>query len=126
MRVYIDLVGEKIRWYFHHCGLVHFFNGHSFIGLEHTSMFPNGFYCRLLLDYGEGYLLTGLQKLLDRFEVENITLSKLTGAPRRIDKRLVDAKALREIIINAFAHNDYTYGMLPICEVFKNVSRNHN
>jgi predicted HTH transcriptional regulator len=52
--------------------------------------------------------------------VENITLSKLTGAAHRIDKRLVDAQCLREVVINAFAHNDYSYGMLPIFEVFQN------
>jgi len=72
------------------------------------------------IEYGNCCLITAIQRILDRFEVENITLSKLTGAPHRIDKRLVNAKCLREVIINAFAHNDYSYGMLPICEVFQN------
>jgi len=72
------------------------------------------------VEYGNCCLITAIQRILDRFEVENITLSKLTGAPHRIDKRLVNAKCLREVIINAFAHNDYSYGMLPICEVFQN------
>lgn len=72
------------------------------------------------IDYGYGCLITGLKKLLDRMGVENITLSKLTGAAERLDKRLVDNKSLREVIINAFMHNDYSTGMLPICEIFQN------
>ena len=71
------------------------------------------------MEYGNGCLITAIQRVLDRFEIENITLSKLTGAAHRIDKRLVDSKCLREVIINAFAHNDYSYGMLPIFEVFQ-------
>ena len=72
------------------------------------------------IEYGFGCIITAIQRVLDRFEIENITLSKLTGAAHRIDKRLVDNKCLREVIINAFAHNDYSYGMLPIFEVFQN------
>ena len=72
------------------------------------------------IDFGDRCLITGLKQLLDRMEVENITLSKLTGAAERIDMRLVDNKSMREVIINAFTHNDYSTGMLPICEVFQN------
>jgi len=72
------------------------------------------------IEYGNCCLITAIQRVLDRYEIENITRSTLTGAAHRIDKRLVDAKCLREIVINAFAHNDYSYGMLPICEVFQN------
>jgi predicted HTH transcriptional regulator len=72
------------------------------------------------IEYGHCCLVTAIQRVLDRYEIENITRSRLTGAAHRIDKRLVDAKCLREIVINAFAHNDYSYGMLPICEVFQN------
>ena len=72
------------------------------------------------IEYGNCCLITAIQRILDRFEIENITLSKLTGAAHRIDKRLVDDQCLREVIINAFAHNDYSYGMLPIFEVFQN------
>ena len=72
------------------------------------------------IEYGNCCLITAIQRILDRYEIENITRSTLTGAAHRIDRRLVDAKCLREIVINAFAHNDYSYGMLPICEVFQN------
>jgi len=72
------------------------------------------------IEYGNCCLITAIQRILDRYNIENITLSKLIGTAHRIDKRLVDAKCLREIVINAFAHNDYSYGMLPIFEVFQN------
>ena len=72
------------------------------------------------IEYGNCCLITAIQRILDRYDIENITLSKLTGTAHRTDKRLVDAKCLREVVINAFAHNDYSYGMLPIFEVFQN------
>jgi predicted HTH transcriptional regulator len=72
------------------------------------------------VEYGDCCLVTAIQRILDRYEIENITLSKLTGAAHRIDKRLADRQCLREVVINAFAHNDYSYGMLPIFEVFQN------
>jgi predicted HTH transcriptional regulator len=72
------------------------------------------------IEYGSCCLITAIQRVLDRYEIENITRSRLTGAAQRIDTRLVDEKCLREVVINAFAHNDYSYGMLPIFEVFQN------
>jgi predicted HTH transcriptional regulator len=72
------------------------------------------------IEYGNCCLITAIYKILDRYDVENITRTRLTGAAQRIDTRLVDEKCLREAVINAFAHNDYSYGMLPIFEVFQN------
>jgi predicted HTH transcriptional regulator len=35
-------------------------------------------------------------------------------------RQFLRLQCLREVVINAFAHNDYSYGMLPIFEVFQN------
>jgi len=36
----------------------------------------------------------------------------------RIEKTLVDSKALKEAIINAMVHNDYSSGIPPVFEIF--------
>jgi predicted HTH transcriptional regulator len=50
-------------------------------------------------------------------ELENKTISKITPK-ERIDTRLWNAVALREAIINAIIHNDYTREIPPKFEIF--------
>jgi ATP-dependent DNA helicase RecG len=69
-------------------------------------------------EYGDQCLITALNKVLERLDVENITMATKTY-PYRIETRLVDSKALREAVINAFAHNDYSAGDTPIFEIFE-------
>lgn len=58
-------------------------------------------------EYGHQCLLRAIDRMTDRLEAENYTLSKIEGA-RRKDKRLMDMSSLREAFINAIAHNDWT------------------
>ncbi|GBR77015.1 ATP-dependent DNA helicase [Candidatus Termititenax persephonae] len=69
-------------------------------------------------EYGDCSLVKTMQKVLDKFELENITQARKVGIGQRQEKRLVDNKALREAIINAFAHNDYSSGDTPIFEIY--------
>ena len=46
-------------------------------------------------------------------EAENITKSKIIGA-QRVDKRLMDMAILREVFINAIAHNDWSIVELAV------------
>ena len=71
-------------------------------------------------EYGECSLIKAMQKVLDKFDIENITLARKVGIGPREEKKLVDSKALREAIVNAFAHNDYTNGDTPVFEIFSN------
>lgn len=57
-------------------------------------------------DYGYQCLLKAMDRMLDRLEAENYTLSVI-GYKTRKDKRLVDMTSLREAFINAIAHNDW-------------------
>ena len=57
-------------------------------------------------EYGYKCLLVAIDRMINRLEAENYTKSVIKGA-RRIDKRLVDMDSLREIFINAIAHNDW-------------------
>ena len=69
-------------------------------------------------EYGDCSLVKAMQKVLDKFEIENTTQARKRGMKTREEKRLVDSTALRELIINAFAHNDYSNGDTPIFEIF--------
>jgi len=71
-------------------------------------------------EYGECSLIKAMQKVLDKFDIENVTFARKVGIGPREEKKLVDNKALREAIVNAFAHNDYTLGDTPIFEIFSN------
>jgi predicted HTH transcriptional regulator len=68
-------------------------------------------------EYGYCSLIKGSKQVLDKIELENKTLTKITSKERK-EKRLWDAIALREAIINAFVHNDYTDEVPPKFELF--------
>lgn len=55
--------------------------------------------------------------MIDKIELENPTATKITFK-ERINKRLWDSVALREAIINAFVHNDFTNEVPPKFEIF--------
>ncbi|MDR1418426.1 MAG: putative DNA binding domain-containing protein [Endomicrobium sp.] len=69
-------------------------------------------------EYGDQCLITALNKVLDRLDTENITQAKKTY-PLRVEKRYVDKEALREAVINAFVHNNYSNGNTPIFEIYE-------
>ena len=69
-----------------------------------------------LSEYGYGCLITATKRLLDRMDSENRTFAKITYEGRQ-QRELVDKTALREAIINAVVHNDYSKGV-PLVEIF--------
>jgi predicted HTH transcriptional regulator len=60
--------------------------------------------------------MTATQRILDRLDSENRTFAKITSK-NRIEKERVNTIALREVVINAIVHNDYTKGV-PLVEIF--------
>jgi len=70
-------------------------------------------------DFKDCSLVTAMMKVIDRLEIENRTLTRIQPMGTRIDKRLVDEEVLREVIINAFAHNDYSRNIdTPIFHIY--------
>ena len=69
------------------------------------------------LEYGNRCLITATQKLLDRLDVENTTYAKIEYFGRKEEEK-IDSKALKEAVINAIVHNDYSYGNSPIVELY--------
>lgn len=68
-------------------------------------------------EYGYCSLIKATKSVIDKLEIENKTMTQITGK-ERLEKRLVDAVALREAVINAIVHNDYTREIPPVFEIF--------
>ena len=56
---------------------------------------------------------------MDKLEIENMTFAKITSK-ERIEKTLWDKVAIREAVINAIIHNNYTNEVPPKFEIFDN------
>jgi predicted HTH transcriptional regulator len=70
-------------------------------------------------EYGYCCLVKTCKSILDRLEgLENRNITKITSR-ERIDRPLWDKVALREAVINAIIHNDYSTELTPKFEVFR-------
>ena len=68
-------------------------------------------------EYGYRCLITATQQVLNKLEVENDTYAKI-GHLKREEVKKFSPVAVREAIINAMIHNDYSYGNSPIIEFY--------
>ena len=68
-------------------------------------------------EYGYCSLIKATKAVLDKLDVENTTFAKITPK-ERIEKTLWDKVAIREAVINAIIHNDYTNEIPPKFEIF--------
>lgn len=68
-------------------------------------------------EYGNCSLIKATKSVLDKIDLENKTITQIT-AKERGDIRLWTPIALREAIINALVHNDYSIEAPPKFEIF--------
>jgi len=68
-------------------------------------------------EHGYCSLIKAAKAVLDKLELENKTASTITSK-ERIDVRLWNPVALREAVINAIVHNDYSREAPPKFEIF--------
>ena len=68
-------------------------------------------------EFGYCSLIKATANILNKLDIENITKTEITSTIRK-EKRLVDSTALREAVINAIIHNDYSNGIPPVFEIF--------
>ena len=68
-------------------------------------------------EYGYCSLIKATHKVLEKLEVENKTAALITSTMRK-EQPLWDKIALREAVINAIVHNDYTTQNPPVFEIF--------
>jgi predicted HTH transcriptional regulator len=68
-------------------------------------------------EYGYRCIITATQRVLDRLEAENTVYAKIEYKGRK-EVEMIDKKALKEAVINAIVHNEYSYGNSPIIELY--------
>jgi len=68
-------------------------------------------------EYGYCSLIKATHKVLEKLEVENKTAALITSTTRK-EQPLWNKVALREAVINAIVHNDYTTQNPPVFEIF--------
>ncbi len=67
--------------------------------------------------FGNECLIKAAKQVIDKLNLENITINEITHK-ERIEFSLWNSIALREAVINAFVHNDYTNELSPKFEIF--------
>jgi predicted HTH transcriptional regulator len=68
-------------------------------------------------EFGFCSLIKAAKSMLDKLEIENTTFAKITAKERK-EQRKWNAIAVREAIVNAIVHNDYTREIPPKFEIF--------
>ena len=68
-------------------------------------------------EYGYCSLIKATHKVLDKLDVENKTAALITSKTRK-EQPLWNKVALREAVINAIVHNDYTTEIPPVFEIY--------
>jgi len=68
-------------------------------------------------EYGYCSLIKATKSVLDKLELENKTKALITSK-ERLEQRLWNPIALREAVINAIVHNDYTNELPPVFEIY--------
>ena len=90
-------------------------NGNSikvakYSGLDRCDLIENN-------EYGYCSLIKATKSVLAKLEVENKTAATITPV-ERIETPMWDRVALREAVINAIVHNDYSFEVPPKFEIF--------
>lgn len=70
-------------------------------------------------EYGYCCLVKATKSVIEKFKIENKTFARITYE-KRDERKLLDPEALREAIINAIIHNDYSNEVPPKFELFSN------
>lgn len=68
-------------------------------------------------EYGYCCLITATQRILDRLTAENTVYAKIEYNGRK-EVEMIDSRALKEAVINAMVHSDYTLTTTPIIELY--------
>ena len=67
--------------------------------------------------FGYCSLVKATKAVLEKLKIENRTFTKITTA-ERLEKTMLDPVAMREVVINAIVHNDFSNKIAPKFELF--------
>ncbi|MDE8732585.1 putative DNA binding domain-containing protein [Eubacteriales bacterium DFI.9.88] len=68
-------------------------------------------------EYGYCSLIKATNQVLEKMKIENVTRAQVTSS-KRIEKNLIEPVPLREALINAIVHNDFSREIPPVFEIF--------
>lgn len=68
-------------------------------------------------EYGYCSLIKAANQVLEKMKIENVTKARVTSS-KRIEKNLIEPIPLREALINAIVHNDFSREIPPVFEIF--------
>lgn len=68
-------------------------------------------------EYGYCSLIKATNQVLEKLKIENSTMAKVTST-KRIEKNLVEPIPMREAVINAIVHSDFSREIPPVFEIF--------
>lgn len=68
-------------------------------------------------EYGYCSLIKATNQVLEKMKIENVTKAQVTSS-KRIEKNLIESVPLREALINAIVHNDFSREIPPVFEIF--------
>ncbi len=71
-----------------------------------------------LKSYSNQSLIKTTHEIVEYIESQNKTFTKIES-PKRIEEKLFDSVAMREALINAIVHSDYTYENSPTFRIFE-------
>ena len=69
-------------------------------------------------EYGYTCIIRSLHKVLDKLDTENRTFARVTGRAERDQWRMFDPTAIREAVVNAVLHTDWTREVSPVVEIY--------
>ncbi len=82
----------------------------KYMGVDRVELIENN-------EYGYCSIIKATKQILDKIDLENITLATITSK-ERVEQRKWFPIPIREAIINAIVHNDYTREVSPKIELF--------
>ncbi len=68
-------------------------------------------------EYGYCSLIKATNQVMEKLKIENSTMAKVTST-KRIEKNLVKPIPMREALINAIVHSDFSREIPPVFEIF--------
>lgn len=68
-------------------------------------------------EYGYCSLIKATNQVMEKLKIENSTMAKVTST-KRIEKNLVEPIPMREAVINAIVHSDFSREIPPVFEIF--------
>ena len=83
----------------------------KYAGLDRINLIENN-------EYGYCSLIKSTKQVLEKLALENRTAALITSR-ERIEQKLWNPIALREAVINAIVHNDYSRELAPTFEIFE-------